>query len=271
VLEGTRSAYQLLHNIEKPAMQHVNQEFFHAYLQFINDANNNNSIANSQSVISGPEDAPKADPSWHNVYPVQHEALKRAKLDPDAIQPLLVDIGGSLGHQTFLFRRTFPDLRGQCIIQDLPDVIDQAIKQNTENSQSFGKDGIKFQPQNFFEPQPADVHAAKFYLLRYILHDWDDASCIRILTNLRDAMAADSIIIIEESLLPEEFVQSWEGGLATTFDIVMWTVFDWGARERTVEEFTELVRQVNGLKVLWTGLITGGRERGIVAVGKVGA
>ena len=47
---------------------------------------------------------------------------------------------------------------------------------------------------DFFESVPK----ADLYLLKHILHDWDDASCIRILKNCAQAMhQAGRVIVIE--------------------------------------------------------------------------
>jgi hypothetical protein len=36
-----------------------------------------------------------------------------------------------------------------------------------------------------------------------IMHDWPDAECVEILTHLRDAMAPDSRIFINDCIVPE--------------------------------------------------------------------
>jgi demethylsterigmatocystin 6-O-methyltransferase len=37
-----------------------------------------------------------------------------------------------------------------------------------------------------------------------IMHDWPDHECVEILTHLRDAMAADSRIFINDCIVPEK-------------------------------------------------------------------
>ena len=52
---------------------------------------------------------------------------------------------------------------------------------------------------DFFEAVPV----ADMYLLKYILQDWDDESCIQILNNVRIAMAPGARVVIVEMLLGE--------------------------------------------------------------------
>lgn len=44
--------------------------------------------------------------------------------DRDADAPALVDIGGATGTDAVQFRRRYPDIAGQTILQELPAVID---------------------------------------------------------------------------------------------------------------------------------------------------
>src|SRR4029077_12592762 len=50
---------------------------------------------------------------------------------------------------------------------------------------------------DFFESVPA----GDLYLLRFILHDWNDEDCIRILKNCRRAMLPNSRVVLVESYL----------------------------------------------------------------------
>ena len=52
--------------------------------------------------------------------------------DRDADAPALVDIGGGTGADVLQFRRRYPDVAGQIILQDLPAVINSAKAKNTD-------------------------------------------------------------------------------------------------------------------------------------------
>jgi hypothetical protein len=63
-------------------------------------------------------------PSWMDpgFYPVRERLA--AGLDTSA--PLLVDVGGSTGHDLQEFRRKHPEVQGKFVLQDLPEVIEKA-------------------------------------------------------------------------------------------------------------------------------------------------
>jgi hypothetical protein len=85
---------------------------------------------------------------------------------------------------------------------------------------------------SFFESVPAGADA---YVLRNIIHDWEDDDCQRILTIIRRAMpAAGTLLVLERTLgLPNE-------GRETKFmDLNM--LVSPGGRERTEAEFAALL------------------------------
>lgn len=78
---------------------------------------------------------------------------------------------------------------------------------------------------------PADGDA---YLLKYILHDWDDERSIAILRACRQAMAADGRLLVIELLIPPGNGPSY----AKSQDVNMLT--NLGGRERTEVEYGAL-------------------------------
>ena len=81
------------------------------------------------------------------------------------------------------------------------------------------------------------------YLLKWIVHDWDDEEAIRILTNCRTAMAPAGKVLLVEVVIP----QGRAGFDATRLDTTM-LVFT-GSRERTEREYRELLHRA-GLALL---------------------
>ena len=80
-----------------------------------------------------------------------------------------------------------------------------------------------------------DVPAADAYLLKMILHDWNDAECLQILSNLRRRAPADGRVFIVEHVIPDD----GRPDFAALFDMHMMC---WGTgRERTVREYGELL------------------------------
>jgi predicted O-methyltransferase YrrM len=92
---------------------------------------------------------------------------------------------------------------------------------------------------DFFEAVPLRAAA---YVLKFILHDWDDAQAEAILRNCRSAMRPHGRILAIERVIPpgNDFHPSKLG------DLQMLVLY--GGRERTAEEFRELYARV-GLRL----------------------
>ena len=83
--------------------------------------------------------------------------------------------------------------------------------------------------------------------MRNILHDYPDDKCRAILQNTIDTMAADSVILIDDMVLPDIGVH-WH---AAQLDMTMMTAL--ASIERTREHWYELLQSA-GLKIrrIWT-------------------
>lgn len=140
----------------------------------------------------------------------------------------LVDVGGGHGTLLSLLIDHFPNLRG--ILFDRPEVI-----QSGAEVLKAGRHAADIEPVagNFFESVPAGADA---YLLKYIIHDWDDEHCIRLLANCRRAMATGGRVLIVELVL----VDRPESSLTKLIDLEM-LVMTPGGRERTEQEFSSLL------------------------------
>lgn len=174
-----------------------------------------------------------ASKSWVKVYPVQELNVKHAE------EILLIDIGGGRGHELAELAKLKQSLwlSGKLILQDQPSVLEQV----PTAWQPF----FTSHPHDFFHPQPRFCHHARAYYMRYILHDWPDEDCIRILTHLRNAMKAGySRLLINDYVLPDKGC----GYYAAGFDMVMMTAFS--GKERSMGEWNELIDRVGGLSIM---------------------
>jgi hypothetical protein len=101
---------------------------------------------------------------------------------------------------------------------------------------------------SFFEQVPPD---GDVYILSNILHDWNDADCVRILRSCRTAMRAGARLLVAEAIVPEESVPS----MARTIDLQMMVVT--GGVQRTLAEFQQLFDATGfgTARVLSTGFI----------------
>jgi SAM-dependent methyltransferase len=141
---------------------------------------------------------------------------------------VLADIGGGNGSVLIALLRKYPLLHG--ILFDLPGVAERAKAQIqaaglAERCQVIGG--------SFFESVPEGADA---YLLRHIIHDWDEAKSTRILKNIHRAMAPDGKLLVLESVIPPGNDPSF----GKLLDLAMLAIP--GGQERTEEEYRRLYK-----------------------------
>ncbi len=145
----------------------------------------------------------------------------------------ICDIGGGNGHTLLEVLRAAPNARG--IVFDLPGVVERTSPNIAAASLTAR---CRAEAGNFFESVPP----ADAYILRHIIHDWDDAKSIQILRNCRQAAAPGARILIVESVIPpgdEPHPGKW-------LDLIMLSVP--AGRERTRNEYEKLLTAA-GLKL----------------------
>ena len=139
----------------------------------------------------------------------------------------LCDVGGGSGSVVAHLLRVSPSMRGT--VFDLPALAEEAGR---VLQQAGLGDRAAFGGGNFFEAVP---EGCDLYTLFSVVHDWDNERCIKILTNVRQAMAAGGRIMVVEGVLSEDDRDEF----AKTSDMLM-LVFGDQARERTMPEFDHL-------------------------------
>ena len=82
---------------------------------------------------------------WYETYPADRE-LSAGLLEQESTSVLLVDIAGGSGHDALAFRKRFPSLPGRCVLEDLPETIQQVDQAE--------RPGIELIPYDFFTSQP---------------------------------------------------------------------------------------------------------------------
>ncbi len=88
------------------------------------------------------------------------------------------------------------------------------------------------QAGSFFESVPPDADA---YIMKYIIHDWYDPECIKILSNCRKAIRPGGRLLVVDQVVPPRN----EPGLVKFMDLEMLVLP--GGMERTEQEFRELL------------------------------
>jgi O-methyltransferase/methyltransferase family protein len=139
----------------------------------------------------------------------------------------LVDIAGGHGEVLMSILKACPNMRG--ILADVGHVIEGAKARIAAAGLSSRCDAVEI---DFFESVPAGGDA---YVMKHIIHDWDDERASLILKNIATAMGArrGRVILLEMVLRVDA-----EPDLGKSLDIEMLTMP--GGRERTAEEFKAL-------------------------------
>jgi hypothetical protein len=155
-----------------------------------------------------------------------------------SVHKKVVDIGGSHGNIAREIVGKNPGMK--VIVQDRPEVVESAPKGVTEN--------VEWVVHDFFAEQP--IKDADVYFYRWILHDWSDKYCIRILRALVPALRKGARVVLMEHILPEPGTLSpYQQRLVLGYDMVMKELFN--AKERTEKEWRTLIRSTHeGFKVL---------------------
>lgn len=143
----------------------------------------------------------------------------------------IIDVGGGHGFLLKTVLAKAPNATG--VICDLPDVVAGA------NREELGK-RIDCVGADFFETVPADGDC---YMLKHIIHDWDDARSQKILSNIANAMTPDGRVLIVDMVVPDERVPHPSYFLDIT--MLCQTI---GGRERTKQQFENLLA-ISGLKL----------------------
>ena len=144
---------------------------------------------------------------------------------PDALDlrgdERVIDAGGGLGVLAGLLVEAYPKLR--VTVLDRPEVIERAIC-------APGSDRVTFRAGDLFDPWEIEGDAV---ILARVLHDWADASALRLLHRARRALPPGGRVFVIEMALPEDGAA---GGLC---DLHLLAVT--GGRERTAAGYAALL------------------------------
>jgi O-methyltransferase domain/Dimerisation domain len=186
--------------------------------------------------VTGEPSFPRTFPadfwSWLAAHPRERAAFDRAmgqgwqgRLERlESVEwrgdEMVVDVGGGNGSLLAALLNRHPGMRG--IVFDLPETV--------RDETALG-DRCTFVAGSFFEAvPPGDV-----FVLSTILHDWDDASALRILRTVRSAAAETARLVLLESVIEP----GNESDGAKWLDLLMLALF--AGRERTEEQWRTLL------------------------------
>jgi hypothetical protein len=152
----------------------------------------------------------------------------------------IVDVGGGKG--AFLLSVLAVATKTRGILFDLPDVIVDARRQLTLAPELASR--MAFEGGNFFNRVPA---GGDLYILRHIIHDWDDVRVARLLRNISSLLPKGGRLMIVERSLTQPGVRD----LTKVFDFITMLQQD-GARVRTEEQLATLM---GGVGIRFEGAI----------------
>lgn len=141
---------------------------------------------------------------------------------------VVADVGGGEGKILRMVLDRFPDTQG--VLFDQAHVISDGVDKGLWAPYAAR---VSLTPGDFFQ---SDLPSADAYVMKYILHDWDDEHCVRLLRNLKRSMLPGSRLIILEQVLSDELNVPQ---FAKVNDLFMHVTF--GSKERTRGEFTTLL------------------------------
>ncbi|CAF3773032.1 unnamed protein product [Rotaria sp. Silwood1] len=152
----------------------------------------------------------------------------------------LVDIGGGFGSLLSSVLGKFQNLHG--ILFDLPQVIENAkiIKPNEFEKKLIEQKRYDFVAGDVFKSDT--IPSADAYMLKYIIHGWNDEKAIEILKSLRNAnkkQAGKTItVFIAETVILSNSKEYWE---VHVFDLELLAFI--GSKERALSEYIYLLNE----------------------------
>jgi orsellinic acid C2-O-methyltransferase len=144
---------------------------------------------------------------------------------------VVVDVGGGNGTLIAAILQAHPHLRG--VLFDLPSGAETA-----ESVLAAGGvvDRCDVVVGDFFD---SVVEGGDIYVIKSVIHDWDDARSVTILEHCRTAMPDDGTLLVVEPIMPASVAGSQEAWGMVMSDLNMLAVA--AGKERTQQEFTELL------------------------------
>jgi len=136
----------------------------------------------------------------------------------------VVDVGGADGAFVHALMERHPHLSGTVL--ELPHAVPGA-------GAAAKRRGLEGRLSAVAGDFLAAVPAGDLYLLKYIIHDLDDASAVRVLRNCREAMSAGGRVVVVDMIIDEQ-----DSGPGPLMDIAMLTMLS--SLERTARQFDAL-------------------------------
>jgi hypothetical protein len=156
---------------------------------------------------------------WLDTFP--HERILETSHEDT---PLVVDVGGNIGHDMERFRQAHSETASRLYLQDRPEVVKLSKCPDPVNKMDY----------DFFTPQP--IKGSRVYYMHGVLHDWSDEPARKILAMQRDAMTPGyGTLLTHDYIAPRAFAHPH----TTAYDLTMMLMV--AGAERTEMQWEELL------------------------------
>lgn len=142
---------------------------------------------------------------------------------------IICDVGGGRGHFLCHILEAVPDIRG--VVLDQPSVVAETDHHWASELGVVAR--CRYLGGDMFE----EVPHADCYILKWILHNWNDEDCHRILSTIHANAPSEARLFVLETVVPGRSISHD----AKRLDVTMMTQV--GGRERTEEEYSTLLDQ----------------------------
>jgi hypothetical protein len=139
-----------------------------------------------------------------------------------------INFGGGNGKLLAAILKAHQGMRG--VLADQPHVLERARHRDFLGGELEARSVM--QPCDFFREVPSGCRA---YVMKHVIHDWDDEHAHDILVNCRRAIPLDGVLLLVEWAL----LEGNDASAGKLFDEVMLLMT--GGKERTVEEYRQLL------------------------------
>lgn len=143
----------------------------------------------------------------------------------------IVDVGAGYGELLAAILGAYPEMRG--VLFDLPHAIEGARR---HLEQAGVIDRCDIVAGDFFESVPT---GADGYILKTVIHDWNDEHSAAILRNCRKAAPRGARLLLLERIMPQRMKPSFHDQHVAVADLNMLVMF--GGQERTTAQFRILL------------------------------
>ncbi|MFJ6795100.1 methyltransferase [Streptomyces sp. NPDC091268] len=176
-----------------------------------------------EHLLKSPEDRATFDAGMAAFSGAEDELVAQSYAFPPDSR--VIDVGGGRGGLLGAVLRGEPSLSG--VLFDQSATVAEHVLDRPELAGRWRTEG-----GDFFTAVPSD---GDVYLLKHILHDWDDEDCLRILGSIRRAARTGARLLVVDAVLPGNSAPH----PALELDIVMLMALK--GRERTAAEFESLL------------------------------